>query len=110
MGASGAAAWGAAASATGASVASSAAPSALSAIALRQPATFPPGLGYDEPLRFVEPEQLERVVEVLLSRGYRTADLEALLGGNLMRLARAVWKAPRPAAEAAGDQRTSPVR
>ncbi|MBK8597834.1 MAG: membrane dipeptidase [Holophagales bacterium] len=79
----------------------------LDEILVKMRATFPPGLGYDEPLRFVEPEQLERVVEVLLSRGFRTADLEALLGGNLMRLARSVWKAPRPAAEATGDQRTS---
>ena len=70
----------------------------LDEILVTMRASFPPGLGYDVPLRFVEPEQLERVVGLLRTRGYRTADLEALLGGNLMRLARAVWK-PRPGAE-----------
>ncbi|MFN7988883.1 MAG: membrane dipeptidase [Thermoanaerobaculia bacterium] len=82
----------------------------LDEILVKMRATFPPGLGYDEPLRFVEPEQLERVVDVLLSRGYRTADLEALLGGNLMRLARSVWKSSRQAAEAAGDPSKSPAQ
>ena len=70
-------------------------------------ATFPPGLGYDEPLRFLEPERLEQAVEALFSRGYETGDIEGLLGGNLMRLAKSVWKAPRPAPEAAVDQGTS---
>ncbi len=74
----------------------------LNEVLVKMRATFPPGLGYDEPQRFVEPEQLERVVEVLLSRGYRTADLEAFLGGNLMRLARSVWKAPHRPAEETG--------
>jgi membrane dipeptidase len=82
----------------------------LDEILVKMRATFPPGLGYDEPLRFVEPEQLERVVEILLSRGFRTADLEALLGGNLLRLARTVWKSSRSAAEAAGDPSKSPAQ
>ena len=64
--------------------------------------TFPPGLGYEEGIEFVAPEQLEDIVQILLSWGYARADLEALLGGNLMRLARAVWKAPLPRAAATG--------
>ena len=54
--------------------------------------TFPTGLGYELPMKLVAPEQLEGIVELLLERGYRRGDLEALLGGNLMRVARQVWK------------------
>lgn len=56
--------------------------------------TFPPGLGYSNASRFVAPEQLPEIVDVLLGWGYRHDDLRALLGGNLLRLARTVWKAP----------------
>jgi membrane dipeptidase len=57
-------------------------------------ATFPPGLGYELGARFVPPEQLEEIVATLQGWGYSDADLAALLGGNLLRLARQVWKAP----------------
>jgi microsomal dipeptidase-like Zn-dependent dipeptidase len=43
----------------------------------------------------VAPEQLPAIVETLLGWGYGAADLEAVLGGNLMRLARTVWGPPR---------------
>jgi membrane dipeptidase len=56
--------------------------------------TFPPGLGYELGGRFVPPEQIEDIVSVLLRWGYRDEDLQAILGGNWMRLARQVWKAP----------------
>jgi membrane dipeptidase len=56
--------------------------------------TFPPGLGYELGARFVPPEQLEEIVTTLQGWGYSDADLAALLGGNLLRLARQVWKAP----------------
>lgn len=56
-------------------------------------ATFPPGLGYELGARFVPPEQLEEIVATLQGWGYSDADLAALLGGNLLRLARQVWKA-----------------
>ena len=55
-------------------------------------ATFPPGLGYELGARFVPPEQIEEIVTTLLGWGYRDDDLKALLGGNLLRLARTVWK------------------
>ena len=61
------------------------------------PETFPPGLGYDQGVRMVAPEQLESIVGILLSWGYSSADMKALLGGNLMRLARAVWKPSKEA-------------
>jgi membrane dipeptidase len=56
--------------------------------------TFPPGLGYELGARFVSPEQLEEIVVTLQGWGYSDADLRALLGGNLLRLAKQVWKAP----------------
>lgn len=56
--------------------------------------TFPPGLGYELGARFVPPEQLEEIVVTLQGWGYSDADLTALLGGNLLRLAKQVWKAP----------------
>jgi membrane dipeptidase len=55
--------------------------------------TFPPGLGYEMKARFVPPEQLEEIVVTLQGWGYLDADLTALLGGNLLRLAKQVWKA-----------------
>ena len=57
----------------------------------------PPGLGYELGARFVPPEQIGEIVATLQSWGYRDEDLRALLGGNLMRLARTVWKAPADA-------------
>jgi membrane dipeptidase len=54
--------------------------------------TFPAELGYGKGVRMVAPEQLPGIVEILQSWGYGDTDLQAILGGNLMRLARAVWK------------------
>jgi membrane dipeptidase len=61
--------------------------------------SFPPALGYRPGIRFVAPEQLEEIVAALLARGYGRAALEAILGGNLRRLAGRVWRpaAARPA-------------
>ena len=57
--------------------------------------TFPPELGYQKGMRMVAPEQLEGIVQALQKLGYSDADLRAVLGGNLMRLARSVWKPAR---------------
>jgi membrane dipeptidase len=54
--------------------------------------TFPPELGYGKGMNFVPPEQLEEIVDGLLRLGYAAADIEAILGGKLMRVARQVWK------------------
>ena len=56
--------------------------------------TFPPGLGYELGARFMPPEQLEEIVGLLQGWGYGDDALKALLGGNLLRLARQVWKEP----------------
>ena len=55
---------------------------------------FPPELGYSAAPAFVAPEQLPEIVATLLGWGYREGDMRDILGGNLMRLARTVWKAP----------------
>ena len=54
--------------------------------------TFPPELGYSTEPSFVAPEQLPEIVATLLGWGYRETDLADILGGNLMRLARQLWK------------------
>lgn len=64
------------------------------------PETFPAGLGYELPLRMLAPEQLPAVVQGLLERGYRDDELTGLLGGNLLRLARQVWRPARKQASA----------
>lgn len=60
---------------------------------LRQnPDTFPPDGGYAEGVKFVEPEQAPEIVDALLDLGYRGEDIAKILGGNLLRVARDVWK------------------
>jgi membrane dipeptidase len=54
--------------------------------------TFPAELGYEKGVRMVAPEQLEAIVQTLQKLGYSDMDLRAVLGGNLVRLARTVWK------------------
>lgn len=58
------------------------------------PQAFPPELGYGDGLRFVPPEQLEDIVGTLQRWGYADDDLRALLGGNLLRLARTAPPVP----------------
>lgn len=41
---------------------------------------------------FVAPEQIPEVVQCLISMGYADSDIERILGLNLLRVARAVWK------------------
>ena len=54
------------------------------------PETFPAGAV--DPCDFVKPEQLPEIVAELVALGYDDADLVKILGGNLLRVARAVWK------------------
>lgn len=52
-----------------------------------------PAQGYERrDMQIVQPEQLPEVTEGLLKRGYGESDLEDILGGNWLRVARAVWK------------------
>ena len=53
---------------------------------------WPDGFGYGRSNRFVPPEQLGEIVEVLLEKGYRNEDVSKILGGNFLRVAQQVWK------------------
>lgn len=53
---------------------------------------WPEGQGYDPGLRYVAPGELVRLVAILLERGWREDDLIALLGGNFLGVAEAVWR------------------
>lgn len=53
---------------------------------------FPPELGYGSGIRMVSPEDMEKLVERLLMLGYSDDALRRLLGGNLVRVAREVWR------------------
>lgn len=54
--------------------------------------TWPPGFGYAPGIRFVAPEDLPKITEELLRRRYADADVRSVLGDNLLRVARAVWR------------------
>lgn len=56
--------------------------------------TFPAGLGYEvgAGLRCVSPAQIEKLVELQIKAGYAEGDIQNILGGNLLRVAKAVWK------------------
>lgn len=58
----------------------------------RMRSTFPAGLGYEEGVRIIPPEQLVEIVDRLLQIGYTEENLRGLLGENLLRVANAVWK------------------
>lgn len=52
----------------------------------------PDNRDWDEPMKFVAPEQLHEVVASLMKLGYRDNDLAKILGGNHLRIARQVWR------------------
>jgi membrane dipeptidase len=56
--------------------------------------TFPPESGYADaiPYRFFSPAQLPELTGSLLERGYAAHDVRAILGGNVARVARSVWR------------------
>jgi membrane dipeptidase len=54
--------------------------------------TFPPEVGYEAGIRMVAPEQLPAIVERLIALGYTEQALRGILGENLLRIARQVWK------------------
>jgi membrane dipeptidase len=56
---------------------------------------WPPAYGYGprgHRVRIAVPEQLPEITAGLLERGYAVADIQGILGLNMLRLAKAVWK------------------
>ncbi|HVY98321.1 MAG TPA: membrane dipeptidase [Dongiaceae bacterium] len=53
---------------------------------------FWPKEEYQTASLYLPPEQLPEIVETMLQRGFSDADVTAILGGNFLRVARAVWK------------------
>jgi membrane dipeptidase len=50
-------------------------------------------LGYPPPpWDSLSPETLPEIVSALEQRGWSAADIAAILGGNMMRMARRVWR------------------
>jgi membrane dipeptidase len=62
--------------------------------AVSDPALFPPELGYRIGIQMVAPEAIEEIVERLLALGYSDENIRAILGGNLLRVAKQVWREP----------------
>ncbi len=61
---------------------------------------WPPAEGYGRGItgiRIATPEQLPEITEGLLARGYAEEAVRAILGGNMLALARRVWKPTRAA-------------
>jgi membrane dipeptidase len=55
---------------------------------------WPPGNEYDlDALEIVPPERFPEITEALLERGYAVEDVRRILGGNMVRVARASWGA-----------------
>ena len=59
---------------------------------LSDPEKFPPELGYASGLEMTPPEAVEDIVGGLIQLGYSEEALRAILGGNLVRVAKQVWK------------------
>lgn len=59
---------------------------------MEQKSIWPAGFGYDQKIRFLGPDQLPHVTEEMLRRGFSDDEARAVLGGNLLRVAREVWR------------------
>lgn len=66
--------------------------SELEDLVRQNPEKFPPLCPGDGGYQQVEPERFPRIVEGLLRMGYSDADVQAIIGQNNLRVARAVWK------------------
>lgn len=55
---------------------------------------FPVELGYRRGIQMVPPEATAEIVERLLGLGYSDENIGSVLGGNLLRVAKQVWRPP----------------
>lgn len=67
---------------------------ALAAAVRAQAEKYPKGKGYDRTaaMKVAGPRQIPELTARMLAAGYPVADVQAILGGNWLRLAREVWK------------------
>ena len=56
------------------------------------PAMWPTEWGYGSGSKNVPPEEIPGIAEGLARLGYSAADIDGIMGENLMRVADAVWK------------------
>ncbi len=56
------------------------------------PGIWPKAAGYNAGRKIAQPEQWPEIVESLLDLGYADEDVRGIIGGNYLRVARAVWK------------------
>lgn len=67
----------------------------MAASVAQDPSRWPPDQLYElETMESCPPEQLSLLCQRMVDAGYREEDIRAVLGGNWLRLAREVWKAP----------------
>jgi membrane dipeptidase len=57
----------------------------------KNPSLFPTSQGYEE-VEMAIPEQISEIPPLLRARGYSESDIKGILGGNFLRVAKAVWK------------------
>lgn len=65
--------------------------SELDAHLASSPDLWPAAWGYKSGVKFVEPEQLPDLTEILIRRKFSESDIRKILGGNLLRVAETVW-------------------
>ena len=58
----------------------------------RAQGVWPAGFGYNPGMKIMEIEQIPEIAEYLLRLGYSEGDIRAILGENLLRVAREVWR------------------
>ena len=67
----------------------------MAASVARDPSRWPPDQLYElEAMQSSPPERIPRLCEHMVHAGNRDEDIRAVLGGNWLRLARELWKAP----------------
>ncbi len=64
----------------------------LMAVIAGNPARFPADQYQPGSIAFAEPEQIPELAEALLRRGFKDDEVLGILGGNWLRVCRAVWK------------------
>ena len=64
----------------------------LYSLVAARPGVFPAGQQYEQNPRFVEPEQVPELTDLMLRHGYSDEVVRGILGENWLRVARAVWR------------------